>query len=136
MTKKFKKKIPWKEASRKIAEVAPRETAKIRSHLVVEEEDGFITEYCLVDWASPPIYDTYLDEEVSSIHQVLVESHKQEVFDLVVHFLRVDAILSRTFNQSIDEIYGLETTFLSNSEGVFVNSLGILMAYGKGEAQE
>jgi hypothetical protein len=35
-----------------------------------------------------------------------------------------------------DEIYGAETTFLSKSEGVFVSSLGILLAYGKGEAQE
>jgi hypothetical protein len=31
---------------------------------------------------------------------------------------------------------GVETTFLSKSEGLFVSSLGILMAYGKGEAQE
>jgi hypothetical protein len=44
--------------------------------------------------------------------------------------------LSKTFNQSCDEIYGAETTFLSKSEGVFVSSLGILMAYMKGEAQE
>jgi hypothetical protein len=55
---------------------------------------------------------------------------------LEVDFLGVDVILSRTFNQSIDEIYRAKTTFLSKSEGVFVNSLGILMAYGKGEAQE
>jgi hypothetical protein len=67
---------------------------------------------------------------------VLVESHKRKAFDLEVDFLGVDAILSRSFKQSIDEIYGAETTFLSKSEGVFVNSLGILMAYGKGEAQE
>jgi hypothetical protein len=67
---------------------------------------------------------------------VLVESRKQEAFDLEVDFLGVDAILSRSFKQSIDEIYGAETTFLSKSEGVFVNSLGILTAYGKGEAQE
>jgi hypothetical protein len=53
-----------------------------------------------------------------------------------VDFLRVNAILSKTFNQSCDEIYGAETTFLSKSEGVFVSSLGILMAYGKGVAQE
>jgi hypothetical protein len=77
---------------------------------------------CSVDWASPPIYDTYPDEEVSSIHQV--------------DFLGVDAILSKTFNQSCDEIYGAETTFLSKSKGVFVSSLGILMAYGKGKIQE
>jgi hypothetical protein len=53
-----------------------------------------------------------------------------------VDFLEVDAILSKTFNQSYDEIYGAEMTFLSKSEGVFVSYLGILMAYGKGEAQQ
>jgi hypothetical protein len=100
----------------------PREAAEIRSQSVVEKEDRFIEEDCLVDWASPPIYDTYPDEEVSSIHQV--------------DFLGVDTILSKTFYQSCDEIYGAETTFLSKSKGVFVSSLGILMAYGKGETQE
>jgi hypothetical protein len=65
---------------------------------------------------------THPKEEVSSIHQ----------FD----FLGVDAILSKTFNQSRDEIYRAKITFLSKSEGVFVSSSGILMAYGKGEAQE
>jgi hypothetical protein len=99
-----------------------KEAAEIKSQSVEEEGDGFIEEDCLVDWASPPIYDTYPNEEVSSIHQV--------------DFLRVDAILSKTFNQGCNEIYGVETTFLSNSEGVFVSSLGILMAYEKGEAQE
>jgi hypothetical protein len=100
----------------------PREAAEIRSQSVVEKEDRFIEEDCLVDWASQPIYDTYPDEDVSSIHQV--------------DFLGVDAILSKTFNQSCDEIYGAETTFLSKSKRVFVSSLGILMAYGKGETQE
>jgi hypothetical protein len=99
-----------------------KEAAEIRSQLVEEEGYGFIKEDCLEDWASPPIYDTYPDEDVSSIHQV--------------DFLGVDAILSKTFNQSCDEIYGAETTFLSKSEGVFVSSLGILMVYRKGEAQE
>ena len=66
-----------------------REAAKIRSQSVVEEEDGFIKEDCSIDWASPPIHDTYFDEEVSFIHQV--------------DFLGVDAILSKTFNQSCDE---------------------------------
>jgi hypothetical protein len=117
-------------------EVASKETVKIRSQSVVEEDDRFIEEDCSVDWASLPIYDTYHDENVSSIHQVLVESPKREVFYLEVDFLGVDAILSITFNESIDEIYGVETTFLSKSEGVFVNSLRILMAYGKGVAQE
>jgi hypothetical protein len=56
----------------------PREVAEIKSQLVVEE-DRFIEEDCLVDWASPPIYDTYPNEDVSSIHQV--------------DFLGVDAIL-------------------------------------------
>jgi hypothetical protein len=119
-----------------MVEMATREMAKIRSQLAVEEEDGFIEEDCSVDWVSPAIYDTYPDEEVSSMHQVLVESPKREVFDLEVDFLGVDAILSKTFNQSIDEICGVETTFLSKSEEVFVSSLGILMACEKGEAQE
>jgi hypothetical protein len=56
-----------------------REAVEIKSQSVVEEEDRFIEEDCLVDWASPPIYDTYPDEDVSSIHQV--------------DFLEVDAIL-------------------------------------------
>jgi hypothetical protein len=60
-----------------------REAVEIRSQLVEEEGDGFIEEDCLVDWASPPIYDTYPDEEMSSIHQV--------------DFPGVDAILSKTF---------------------------------------
>jgi hypothetical protein len=92
-----------------------KEAAEIKSQSVDEEEDRFIEEDCSVDWASPPIYNTYLDEDVSSIHQV--------------DFLGVVAILSKTFNQSCDEIYGAEITFLSKSEGVFVSSLGILMAY-------
>jgi hypothetical protein len=100
----------------------PKEAAEIRSQSVEAEEDRFIEEDRLVDWVSPPIYDTYPDEEVSSIHQV--------------DFLGVYAILSKTFNQSCDEIYGEETTFLSKSEGVFVSSLRIPMAYRKGEAQE
>jgi hypothetical protein len=75
----------------------PQEAAEIRSQLVEAEGDGFIEEDCSVDWASPPIYDTYPDEEVSYIHQV--------------DFLGVDVILSKTFNQSCDEIYGVETTF-------------------------
>jgi hypothetical protein len=86
------------------------------------EGDEFIEEDCSVDWSSPPIYDTYPDEEVSSIHQV--------------DFFGVDAILSKTFNQSCDEIYGTETAFLSESEWVFVSYLGIFMAYEKGEVQE
>jgi hypothetical protein len=100
----------------------PREVAEIRSQLVEEKEYEFNEEDCLIDLASPPIYDTYPSEEVNSIHQV--------------EFLGVDAMLSKTFNQSCDKIYGVEMTFLSKSEGVFVSSLGILMAYGKDEAQE
>ena len=105
-----------------MVEVVPREVVEIRSQSVEQEKDEFIEKDCLVDCASPPIYDTYPDEEVSSIHQI--------------DFLGVDAILSKTFKQSCDEIYRAETTFLSKSEGVIVSSLGILMAYGKGEAQE
>ena len=81
--------------------------------------------------------ENFVDE--SSIHHVLDESPKSEVFDLDVNevdFLEVDVILSKNFNQSCDEIYGAKTTFLSKSEGVFVSSLGILMAYRKGKAQE
>jgi hypothetical protein len=95
----------------------PREAAEIKSQSVVEKEDRFIEEYCLVDWASPPIYDTYLNKEVNFIHQI--------------DFLGVNAILSKTFNQRCNEIYGAETIFLSKSERVFVSSLRILMAYGK-----
>jgi hypothetical protein len=50
--------------------------------------------------------------------------------------LNQDAILSKTFNQSCNEIYEVETTFLSKIQGVFVSSLRIIMAYVKGEAQE
>jgi hypothetical protein len=59
---------------------------------------------------------------VSSIHQV--------------DFLGVDAILSKTFNQSCNEIYGAETTFPSKSESIFVSTLGILIACGKGKARQ
>jgi hypothetical protein len=59
---------------------------------------------------------------VSSIHQI--------------DFLGVDAILSKTFNQNCDEIYGAEMTFLSKSERVYVNTLEILMTRGKGKARE
>jgi hypothetical protein len=100
----------------------PREVAKIMSQSVKDEGDGFVEEDCSIDLASPPIYDTYPDKDVSSVHQV--------------NFFGVNAILLETFNQSCDEIYGVETTFLSKSEGVFVSSLGIFIAYGKGEAQE
>jgi hypothetical protein len=89
------------------------EAAQIRSQLVEEEKDGFIEE-------ALPTYDTYPDKELSSIHQD--------------DFLGVDAILSKTFNQSYDEIYRAKTTFLSLSEGVFVSSLRILMAYRKVKA--
>jgi hypothetical protein len=118
----------------------PREAAEIRSQSVVEKGDRFIEEDCLVNWASPPIYDTYPDEEVSSIHPSppIYDTYPDEEVSSIhqVDFLGVDAILSKTFNQICDKIYGAETTFLSKSEGVFVRSLGILMACGKGEAQE
>jgi hypothetical protein len=109
--------VPWDKKIEKInKKKVPREAVEIKSQSVVEEED------CSVDWTFPLIYDTYPNEKVSFIRQV--------------DFLGVDAILSQTFNQSSDEIYEAETTFLSKSEGVFVCSLGILMAYRKGEAQE
>jgi hypothetical protein len=37
--------------------------ANLPNSYYVEEEDDFIEEYFSVDWASPPIYDTYPDEE-------------------------------------------------------------------------
>jgi hypothetical protein len=116
--------------------MVPREAAEIRSQSVVEKDDEFIEEDCSIEWASPPMYDTYLEEVVSSMHQVLDESPKREVFDLEVDFLGVDAILSKTFKQSCDKINGAETMFLSKSEGVFVNTLGILIACGKGKARQ
>jgi hypothetical protein len=61
---------------------------------------------------------------VSSIHQVLDESPKREVFDLEVDFLGVDAILSKTFNQSCDKSYGAEMTFLPTSEKGLCESFG------------
>jgi hypothetical protein len=63
----------------------------------VEEEDSFIEEDCSIDWASPPIYDIYPNDEVSCIHQVLDKSPKIEVVDLEVDFLGVDAILVNDF---------------------------------------
>jgi hypothetical protein len=54
-------KIPQKEVSRKMAKMVTREAAEIRSQSTMEEDDEFIEEDCSVDWASPPIYDTYLD---------------------------------------------------------------------------
>ena len=85
------------EKIEKINKKVLREAAEIRSQSVEEEEDGFIEEDCSIDWASPPIYDTYPDKEVSSIYQV--------------DFLGANTIVSKTFNQSCDEIYGVETTF-------------------------
>jgi hypothetical protein len=80
------------------------------------KEDGFIEEDCSIDWAFPPIYDIYPDEEVSSIHQV--------------DFFGVDAILSKTFNQSCDKIYEVAM------EWIFVSSLEIFIACGKGKARQ
>jgi hypothetical protein len=61
-----------------MAEMVPREAVEIRSLLVVEDDDEFIEEDWSLDWASPPICDTYLDEVVSSIRQVLDESPKKK----------------------------------------------------------
>jgi hypothetical protein len=99
-----------------------RDVAEIRSQLVKEEEDGFIEEDYSIIWAFPPIYDTYPGKEVSSIHQV--------------DFIGVDVILSKTFNQSCDEIYAAETKFLSKNEWIFVSSLGILIGCVKGKARQ
>ena len=44
--------------------------------------------------------------------------------------------MSTTFNQSHDKIYKVKMTNLLKSEEVFVGSLGILTACGKGKAQE
>jgi hypothetical protein len=63
--------------------------------------DLYIKEDCSIDWASPPIYDTYLNEDVSSIHQVIDEIPTIEVFDLEVDFLGVYAILSKKFSQKL-----------------------------------
>jgi hypothetical protein len=70
----------------------PREAVEIRSQSVVEKDDGFIEEDCLVDWSSLAIYDTYPNDEVNSIYRVLDKSTKIEVFDLEVDFLGVYAI--------------------------------------------
>jgi hypothetical protein len=101
-----------------MAEKMLREAAKIMSRLVMEEEDGFIAEYCLVDWTSPPIYGIYPNEEkslgkvnLSNTHYVLDKSPKDKAFDLsvapinYVDFIGVDAILSNYSNQIDDEIY-------------------------------
>jgi hypothetical protein len=106
-----------KEVPRKMVEKVLREAAKIMSQSVVEEEDGFTTEYCSVDWTSPPIYDIYPDEEnslekvnLSNTHYVLDKSPEDKAFDLsvapinYVDFIGVDAILSNSFNQIGDEI--------------------------------
>jgi hypothetical protein len=53
-----------------MAEVVPREANEIMSQSVEKEKDGFIEEDCSVYCAFPQIYDTYPDEEMSSIHQV------------------------------------------------------------------
>ena len=88
------------------------------SQSVVEEEDGFIAEYCSIDWTSPPIYDIYPNEEeslenvnLSDTHHVLDKSLEDKAFDLsvapinYVSFIRVHAIFSNSSNQIGDEIY-------------------------------
>ena len=62
----------------------------------MEEEDDFIEEYFFVDWASPPIYDTYPNEkdlleevnlfldtiqivEENDVHRMFDESPKSEI---------------------------------------------------------
>jgi hypothetical protein len=100
-----------------MAEKVPRETAKIMHQSVMEEEDGFIAEYCLVDWTSPPICDIHLDEEESlekvnllDTHHVFDKSLEDKAFDLneapinYVDFIEVNAILSNSSNQIGNEI--------------------------------
>jgi hypothetical protein len=112
------RKFSQKEVPRKMAEKVPREAAKLMSQSVVEEEYGFIVEYCSVDWTSLPIYDIYPDEEkslekinLSDTHYVLDKSPKDKAFDSsvapinYVDFIGVDAILSNSSNQIGDEIY-------------------------------
>jgi hypothetical protein len=110
-------KFSQKEVPRKMAKNVPREAAKIMSQSVMKEEDGFIAEYCSVDWTSPPIYDIYLDEEKSlekvnllDTHYVLDKSPEDKTFDLsvapinYVDFIGVDAILPNSSNQIGDDI--------------------------------
>jgi hypothetical protein len=95
----------------------PRDAAEIMSQSVVEEEDGFIAEYYLVDWTSPPIYDIYPNEKellekvnLLDTHHVLDKSPEDKAFDLsvapinYVDFIEVDAILSNSSNQIGDEV--------------------------------
>jgi hypothetical protein len=78
----------------------------------------------------------------NSTYYVPVKSLEGKVFDFSVEpidyvdFIGIDAILSNYSSQNCDEIYMVEEAFLSKIERVFVSSLGILMACGKGEAQE
>jgi hypothetical protein len=101
-----------------MAKKVPREAAKIMHQSVVDEEDGFIAEYCSVDWISPPIYDIYPNEEellekvnLLDTHHVFDKSPEDKAFDLSVapinyiDFIGVDAILSNSSNQIGDEIY-------------------------------
>jgi hypothetical protein len=104
-----------------MAKAVPRKATKIRSQLVMVEDDGFIEEYCSVDWTSPPIYDIYPNEEellekvnLSDTHHVLDKSPEDKAFDLsvapinYVDFIGVDAILSNSSNQIYDMIYMAE----------------------------
>jgi hypothetical protein len=112
-----------------------------------------IDEDLSVDWASPPIYDIYPDEEEPleevnlldsfaifydhSMYHVLDKSPKDKAFDLSVtpinyiDFIGVDAILSNSSNQVCDEIYMAE-----GSDKVVASYLKIFIAYGKDKARE
>ena len=108
-----------------------REVAKIRSQSVVEEEDGFIEEDCLVDWASPPICDTYPDEEVSSIHHVLDKSLKSEVFDVDVNevdFLGVEHILSNFLDAKVFDDFYVEKNMMFKTKVIVDPFREIFMA--------
>jgi hypothetical protein len=117
-----------------------------------------IDEDLSIDWASPPIYDIYPDEEEPleevnlsnsfanffdhSMYHVLDKSPKDKAFDLsvtpinYVDFIGVDAILSNSSNQVCDEIYMAEGSVLSKSDGVVASYSKIFMAYGKDKARE
>jgi hypothetical protein len=136
------RRIPFNSKRKKKTKInkkrVPREAVEIRSQSIVEKDDGFVEEDCLVDWSSPTIYDIYPNDEVSSIYQVHDKSTKIEVFDLEVDFLGVYAILSTTFNQSCDEIYKAEMNFLLKSErglcGFFGDSHGMWKRKGTRKA--
>jgi hypothetical protein len=86
--------------------------------------------------------DSFALFDDNSTYHATVKSLKGKVFNFSVEpidyvdFIGIDAILSDYSNKNCDEIHMVEKTFLSKIEKVFVSSLGILMACGKGKARE